>query len=158
MHIQIRSAAEADYEQVDQLFASELAHHAALLPHRFQLADPVMPRQWFLDVLADPNKTLFVALNESAIAGLILLVESFSQDDPIYRPRHYLYVDELAVQPQYRRQGIGRRLMDSAEELAADRNIPTIELNVWQANTQALTFYERLGYHTIRRRLARDLS
>ena len=158
MEPQIRTAAETDYENVNRLFTGQLAHHVALLPDRFQSADPVISRQWLREVLADSNKTLYVAEVTGIIAGLILLVESASLDDPIYRPRRYLYVDELAVLAEYRRQDIGRRLMAAAENLAAERGISTIELNVWEANTQAMTFYDRLGYRTIRRRLSRDLA
>ena len=158
MEPQIRTAAETDYENVNRLFSGQLTHHVALLPDRFQSADPVMTRQWFDEVLANSNRTLYVAEVTGIIAGLILLVESASLDDPIYRPRRYLYVDELAVLAEYRRQDIGRRLMAAAENLAAERGISTIELNVWEANTQAMTFYDRLGYRTIRRRLSRDLA
>lgn len=157
MDIRIRPATEDDYEAINLVFTEELAHHSALLPERFQLTDPVMPRQWLMNLLAQPRKTLLVAKVEGQVVGLILLVESVSQDDPIYRPRRYLYVDELAVLAEFRRQGIGQLLMEAAEELAADQGIPTIELNVWEANPRALAFYERLGYRTIRRRLARDL-
>ena len=157
MEILLRPAAEDDYDGVNAVFADELAHHVALLPDRFQLADPVMPRHWFSEVLANPNKMLIVAELDGRLVGQILIIDSASTDDPIYRPRRYLDVDELAVLADYRRQGIGRRLMAAAEEWAAERGITRIELNVWQANDQAIAFYERLGYRTIRRTMARDL-
>jgi ribosomal protein S18 acetylase RimI-like enzyme len=156
MDIKIRPTIESDYEGVNLVFTGELAHHVALLPERFQMADPVMPRQWFHDVLADPHKTLQVAVVDGRIVGLILLIESFAVDDAIYRPRRYLEVDELAVLEQFRRQGIGRLLMENAEQIAAERDIPTVELHVWEANDSARAFYQSLGYRTIRRRLARN--
>ena len=117
-----------------------------------------LSRDWFLEVLANPNKMLFVAEAGGRVAGQILVIDSVSMDDPIYRPRRYLEVDELAVLTPYRRQGVGQRLMRAAEQFAAERGITTIELNVWEGNLQALSFYERLGYRTIRRRMARDLA
>ena len=158
MELLIRPATEDDYEGVNAVFADELAHHVALLPERFQLADPVMPRDWFLEVLANPNKMLIVAEVDGRVAGQILIIDSVSVDDPIHRPRRYLEIDELAVLAEYRRQGIGRRLMQAAEQFAADRGIPTVELSVWEANSQAFSFYQSLDYRTVRRRLARDLQ
>ncbi|UCG24287.1 MAG: GNAT family N-acetyltransferase [Chloroflexota bacterium] len=158
MELLLRPAAEDDYEGVNAVFADELAHHVSLLPDRFQPADPVMPRDWFLEVLANPNKMLIVAEAGGRLVGQILIIDSVNMDDPIYRPRRYLDVDELAVLAEYRRQGIGRRLMQAAEQFAAESGIPTVELNVWEANPQALSFYERLGYRTVRRRMARDLT
>ena len=157
MELLIRPATEDDYEGVNAVFADELAHHVALLPDRFQPVDPVMPHSWFLDVLAHPNKMLIVAEADGRPVGQILIIDSVSMDDPIYRPRRYLAVDELAVLTEYRRQGIGQRLMAAAEKWAAERGITRIELNVWQANEQAIAFYDRLGYRTIRRTMVRDL-
>lgn len=158
MDIRIRPATEEDYDGINRVFADELAHHAALLPHRFQVTEPVMTRPWFFDVLAHPNKALRVAVVDGRLVGLILLLESVSLDDPIYRPRRYLEVDEIAVLVEYRGQGIGRRLMETAEHIAVERNIDTIELDVWQANAQAVAFYDHLGYRTIRCRMARQLT
>ncbi|MGD8858308.1 MAG: GNAT family N-acetyltransferase [Chloroflexota bacterium] len=158
MDIQIRPAAAADYDAVNRVFVSELAHHVALLPDRFQMAEPVMRRQWIHDVLAAPEKILLLALVDGAVVGLVLLIDSVSLDDVIYRPRRYLEVDELAILPEYRSRGIGRRLMEEAERFAAARGIPTVELHVWEVNEQARAFYDRLGYRTIRRRLARTIS
>ena len=75
MNIEIRTAAEPDYEDVNRVFTGELTHHVTLLPDRFQLADPVMPRDWFRELLTNANKTLYVAEVTDVIAGLILLVE-----------------------------------------------------------------------------------
>ena len=158
MDVRIRPAAAADYDAVNRVFTSELAHHVSLLPDRFQMIDPVMSRRWYDDVLAQPNKLLQLAQVDGSVAGLALLVDMVSLDDPIHRPRRYLEVDELAVLPEYRRLGIGRRLMEEAERIAAARGIPTVELHVWEVNDQARAFYDRLGYRTIRRRLARDLA
>jgi ribosomal protein S18 acetylase RimI-like enzyme len=157
MDIQIRPAISEDYAAVNLVFASELAYHVDLLPDRFQMVEPVMSRPWFDALLAQPDATLQVAVVSGAVVGVILLIESVSVDAAFQRPRRYLEVDELAVLPQYRRQGIGRRLMETVEQIAAARGIDTIELHVWEANSQALAFYDSLGYSTIRRRLARDL-
>ncbi|MGD2078394.1 MAG: GNAT family N-acetyltransferase [Chloroflexota bacterium] len=157
MEITIRAATETDYAAVNLVFADELAHHVALLPERFQMADPIMSRRWFRDVLNEANKTLQLAVVDGRVVGLVLLIESVSSDDPIHRPRRFLYVDEISVAAEFRGQGIGRRLMQAAEQIAASRAIPTVELNVWEANARAISFYERLGYRTVQRRMVRDL-
>jgi ribosomal protein S18 acetylase RimI-like enzyme len=52
----------------------------------------------------------------------------------------------LRVHPDSQRQGLGRRLMQSAEAAICDRGLMVAELHVETTNTAARTFYERLGY------------
>ncbi len=61
------------------------------------------------------------------------------------RPDDY-YVAHLAVDPVYRRRGIGRLLLRHAEATARRHGHPRVALTVEMDNTPALAFYERLGY------------
>lgn len=56
------------------------------------------------------------------------------------------WINLLAVDPAFRRRGIGRRLMDSAEALLRARGCPKINLQIRATNVEAVAFYERLGY------------
>jgi RimJ/RimL family protein N-acetyltransferase len=46
----------------------------------------------------------------------------------------------------YRRQGIGRALMEAAESWARDVGVRKLELHVFPYNEAALGLYEALGY------------
>jgi ribosomal-protein-alanine N-acetyltransferase len=52
----------------------------------------------------------------------------------------------LAVDPQYRRQGIGEALMAHMEARAKSQGCETISLEVRRDNTAALELYRRRGY------------
>lgn len=56
------------------------------------------------------------------------------------------YLDELAVLPGYRGQGLGSRLMDWAEGLFAEQGVRRVELLVVVGNEDARRFYERRGF------------
>jgi ribosomal protein S18 acetylase RimI-like enzyme len=58
---------------------------------------------------------------------------------------HRGWVYYLAVAPDRRREGLGRRLMDAAEAWLRDRGAPKIQLMVRTTNEEALGFYEALG-------------
>lgn len=62
----------------------------------------------------------------------------------------YLDVDAhlnlLAVRPGYRRQGLGRRLIDWLESSARTAGIFTVKLELRVGNDAALSFYRKLGY------------
>ena len=56
----------------------------------------------------------------------------------------WIYIDELWVCPKSRGEGLGRRLMQLAEEYAVSRNLQGIWL--WTQSWQAEGFYRQLGY------------
>jgi ribosomal protein S18 acetylase RimI-like enzyme len=151
----IRRATGADFDQVSRVFSEENRFHADLLPEMLQVADPVMTREWFDAVLAGSEQALFVAEGSGEVVGVLLLRVVASPEDPIFRRRRCVYVDEIAVTRSYQGQGIGRRLMERAGQWAVEQGVNEVWLDVWEANEGALAFYERLGYKTVRRRMSR---
>jgi ribosomal protein S18 acetylase RimI-like enzyme len=60
-----------------------------------------------------------------------------------------LYVNVVATLPQARGRGLGRRLMQAAEDIARAGGHPRISLIVADANAGARRLYGRLGYRQI---------
>ena len=56
------------------------------------------------------------------------------------------HVADLAVTHGVRRTGVGTALMKAAELWASQHGHHSIDLDVWEPNTQALAFYRELGY------------
>ena len=66
----------------------------------------------------------------------------------------YPAVDELhllniTVSPKLRQLGLGSRMMNAIEGVAAQQNMPRIILEVRPSNTPALALYQSLGYEQI---------
>ena len=158
MDVKIRTADHADYEQVGNIFAEENHLHAQLVPEIIQVADPIMTWEWYDEVLKNPDKKLFVAEYEAEIVGLTLAEIKTSLDDPIYKHRKYIYIDEIAVAASHRRMGVGRALMERIQYWAVEQSIFEIELQVWERNAQAIGFYEKLGYQPWRRTMRFELK
>ena len=68
------------------------------------------------------------------------------------------HITNVAVHPDYRRQGIGRRLMLAAEELVLARGGDRVTLEVRKSNEWAQHLYRKLGFEEqgIRRGYYRD--
>lgn len=62
------------------------------------------------------------------------------------------YVEELAVSPDSRRQGIGRALMVECEAIARQAGKTRITLWVTAGNVGGVALYRALGYRTTRQR------
>jgi len=151
MSVTIRQATESDFEQLGALFVEELTFHAGLLPDLYQVADPIMTYEWFGRIITNDDQVIFVAELDQEIVGLVQLTLRSNPADPIYQPRRYVHVNDLAVTKRYYRRGIGRLLMTKAREWAQSKGASEIELNVWELNERAISFYEELEYQTIRR-------
>lgn len=62
------------------------------------------------------------------------------------------YVDNMAVFPEARRQGVGRKLMEALLQAAAARGGEFLSLEVRPSNLEALALYRGLGFREVGRR------
>ena len=93
------------------------------------LGDPSVGRAW-------------VFYDDKTPVGYIALTFGYSFE---YHGRD-AFIDELYIEPQYRRQGIGRRTMQFVEERARELGVNAIHLEVDDGNDPAAGLYRRAGY------------
>ncbi|MCS6782129.1 MAG: GNAT family N-acetyltransferase [Gloeomargarita sp. SKYBB_i_bin120] len=67
-----------------------------------------------------------------------------------WRHRQYIYLANLAVAPAYRRQGIGRALLQLAEQAVQSWPQEQVYLHVMEDNQAARNLYAQLGYQVQR--------
>jgi len=60
-----------------------------------------------------------------------------------------LYITEVAVNPCARKIGVGQKLLEGVDELAAIRGVETLYLHVDVTNFAALRLYDRAGYQQV---------
>ena len=87
-----------------------------------------------IEKLVNTVSISLVARNENGVVVGVL----FGLTDFVY----WLYVTDLGVDRAYTKQGIGRRLMKTAHEIAGGEKDIAVYLI---ANENAVPFYERLG-------------
>jgi len=59
---------------------------------------------------------------------------------------HRGWINYLAVSPEFQRKGIGRRMMEFAEDAVIHLGCPKINLQVRTANKSVIAFYETIGF------------
>lgn len=56
------------------------------------------------------------------------------------------YVTNVAVFPEFRKQGVGKALLEATFSLAQESGLSFVSLEVRQSNKNAISLYERLGF------------
>jgi ribosomal protein S18 acetylase RimI-like enzyme len=87
--------------------------------------------------MADPNAVILKNTNnEGQITGCVYLQKRVDK----------LYLGMLTVSPTLQANGLGRQLLQAAEEYARSINYHTITMTVITTRTELLEWYERRGY------------
>ena len=85
---------------------------------------------------------IFICFYKKEPAGFVQLYETF--DSLNINKKLILY--DLYVDRKYRKNGIGRKLMNEAKKLAKFKKIQNIELSTAKNNKKAQSLYESLDY------------
>lgn len=159
MTTHIRDADPADAKALANLLAEVNDLHADALPDRFRAVPAGMDLEAMLrDQFGQTENTAFVALQTDAPVGYLLARLREAPPAPITVPRRFAEIDTLVVGSAVRGQGIGTALVRHAHRWAVTEGLDQMLLTVYEFNTPARGFYERLGYVTQRRTLWRSLA
>lgn len=88
-----------------------------------------------------PYAEAVLAWVEGQPVGMALFFHNFST----FLMKPGLYLEDLFVLPDYRRQGIGRALLIHVGKLALERGCGRFEWNVLDWNSSAIGFYQSMG-------------
>ena len=111
-------------------------------------------QQW----LNSPAHVLLIAEADGEIAGYAISWVIQYREHPTYRDFDSFYIDDLCVLEKFRRQGIGRALIEHCKKEAKLRNCKNVDLGVWSFNKDAIAFYESCGLRERTRRMEMDLE
>lgn len=98
-----------------------------------------------IDLFENPDTPVFVAEVEGKVLGYCFCIIRSYQLDPVLLDRTELYIDDLCVSEDAKRQGIGKALYENACKYAKIRKCYHVTLNVWEGNDTALAFYKNCG-------------
>ncbi|MEO6877018.1 MAG: GNAT family N-acetyltransferase [Gemmatimonadaceae bacterium] len=100
----------------------------------------------------DANARAFVALSGDAVVGMatIHLRYTMNHESPIAQ------LTLLVVDESVRTRGVGRALVQAAEQFARERGAKRINVTTALQRSDAHAFYERIGYVLTGRRYGRN--
>ncbi|QVK17670.1 GNAT family N-acetyltransferase [Mycoplasmatota bacterium] len=93
-----------------------------------------------IQFLSNDKNHLIIYYVEDKIAGFVLGYELQRFDGK----NNMMYMHEIEVLPDYRKKGIGKKLMDSLKEICKNRNVFRIFLITEKSNLPAVALYETM--------------
>jgi ribosomal protein S18 acetylase RimI-like enzyme len=150
--VTIRTAVPADAEAITRTYIESSEHHAGLDPGRYWIpdADSIVARyrEGRQHSPEEPGITLVAELN-GEVVGFVDVRLDRSQD-PMHRDLLYCHIAEIAVSRRAQSQGVGEKLLRSAEEWGRENGAQLSRLEYLASNTRAASFYhERMGYDVV---------
>lgn len=120
--------------------------HLARRPDYFKTARADEAAAWFRDQLGKPTTAAWIAEDDRAPIGYVLTFFHERAGNPFRHARRWCEIDQIAVDPAWRRRGIGRALMGAALEASRARGVHDVELFSWAFNTEAQALFRGFGF------------
>ena len=93
------------------------------------------------------NRIIFIGYEDNKPVGTVQLILKRADNDPeLANGSTIAHIHHLRVGYQHHKSGKGRELMEYIEKYSKNHGIRTLTLGVDNWNTNAIGFYEHLGY------------
>jgi len=147
--MRIERATSADIDVIAALNEAIHARHRELAPSYFRLYSRdnvvVALREFF----AEPETCAVLAWEGPKPIGYCLLKVIEREPNAWTEGFRRLLVDQISVEPNAQRQGIGTLLMQEACQFAREHHINEVTLEYWANNDAARAFYQALGFEPL---------
>ena len=141
----IRKATHNDIPRILELLSQVNDVHAEGRPDFFIKGKRKYNEEDLLKIINDDTTPVFVCEENDDIKGYAFcVIQDLSQCDNLC-PDKSLYIDDICVDENYRRHGVGKMLYEHVVQFAKEENCFNITLNVWAKNPGAQAFYESMG-------------
>jgi GNAT superfamily N-acetyltransferase len=135
--ITIRDACESDSASIAQLL-SELGYSNT----------PKFAKEKIKLISNQKDNKFFVAIMDSQVVGF-----AYAHILPLlHQPGNACRVTALVVSEKCRKKGIGRKLMETAEDFAKVNDCVKLEITSGDHRSWAHDFYRKIGYQEVSRR------
>ena len=156
MTVEIRRATLKDIKEILPVWGELAVFHSTLDPAFTPSAQ--WPREYgtyLRSLMTRDDAIALVARDAGEIVGYA--VGRVTMLPPFFEQRYRGYIHDVFVKPQFRRHGIGRRLIDAILQWLHQQEVLLVELSV-ATNNEAVGFWERLGFSVYMQQMKKDLQ
>lgn len=155
----IRRATRADLKHVGRLGALLVAAHHEFDPQRFLTATNRTKDGYahFLGSQLDaPDAAVLVATEDEDVIGYVYLALESHDWMSLRGPAGILH--DIIVDPERRRHGVGRRLLEAALAYVQSRGLSQVVLSTAHRNEPAQRFFESVGFRRTMVEMTQELT
>jgi ribosomal protein S18 acetylase RimI-like enzyme len=155
----IRPATPTDITAIGKLGALLVQTHHDFDPKRFL---PVTSRTaegygaFLGSQLDEPNIIILVSERDGAVLGHTYAGVEGNDYMALRGPAGVVY--DIIIDPEYRRQGVGRVLLDATMEALKARGAPRVVLSTAEKNYAAQRLFDRAGFRRTMIEMTRELN
>ena len=138
----------ADAERIAELRLALLGEHASNpIYSRMRRDAPSRAVELTQEQLASDREAIFVATTGKRIIGVLRCVDQ--RGHRLLRPARFALISTVYVEPDARRRGVLRSLMDAAIEWSGERGLTELRLQNAIDNPLALAAWDALGFRVV---------
>ena len=157
--ITVRNATMEDADAIAGLTVEVQQLHREALPDIFKVpSDRLFSREKLATLLQDANSTVAVAESKGEIIGHVCGIILHRPENEFKKAEKYMYIQQIGVRKDARRQGVGRALIAFIESKALASAVTGLQLDYWAFNTRAQSFFESCGFSPSQVMMRRTLS
>ncbi len=157
--MRVRIATPDDVDAIVRLNAIVQGLHHRELPDRFKPPDPDAYAVVVRACLTEDNRKWFLAeLEPGEPVGYALAVRRERPESPLTRSLVLVELEQIAVDPAARRQGIGAALAREVIDHARRLGVNAVELTVHAFNEEAQAFFTTIGFKNVMLRMSVQLD
>ena len=126
------------------------------LPSGAEIVEYFIP--YMLDRCAKSDGNILVAELDNEVAGFASILTKVKSEELAEGDIEYGLVSDLVVASKFRRQGIGKELLEAAERYAKSKNVRWLRIGVLAANQSADKLYDSMGFKRLYVEREKDLA
>ncbi|MBD7939007.1 GNAT family N-acetyltransferase [Cytobacillus sp. Sa5YUA1] len=89
------------------------------------------------------SKFYFIYINNEVSGYLKVNIDDAQSEE---MDDESLEIERIYIKKKFQKQGLGKYLLNKANEIAIENNKKKIWLGVWEKNVTAISFYQKMGF------------
>ena len=146
MNTTIRPAIGGDAELLANLNGFVQKLHLARRPDHFKSTRVSELTEWYQSLLQKPTTRIWIAEEGGSPVGYVVAILQSHSESPFIQARRWWEIDQIAVDPKWRKRGIARALVLEAIAESRSEGIGNVEAVSWSFNEEAHEVFRRMGF------------